>query len=146
MLSWCRSGTPMRKEPPLTPWRAGASCSGLSSPLWALGPGACCILGQMKSGTSSFSRSAQVREPVALVRRRPHLWDLSPPCSCRSLSLWNRSRLPKAVFNAWVTRFWSRKARATGRNPEKESSLRQGWSVDKSSSLTASPLRVPCEP
>ena len=88
-------------------------------------PGACRILGQMKSGTSPFSRSAQVREPWPWLEGDLTRLRSESAFSCWSLCLWNRSRLPKAVFNAWVTRVWSRRARATG-HAEVESSLRQG--------------------
>lgn len=69
---------------PACQWRLPSLPEGLLPPAGVhvplcdlLVPGTCCILGQMKSGTSPFSRSAQVREPWPwlegdLTRLRSH--------------------------------------------------------------------------
>lgn len=80
----------------------------------------------MKSGTSPFSRSAQVREPVALVRRRPH----TPEMGVRLLLLVPLSvesfQAPKGCVQCLREVILEQKGTGHWGHAEKESSLRQG--------------------
>lgn len=59
-----------------------------------------------------------------------------------SISLWTCSRLREALLKAWGTQFWSSRGLTSGRDAEREASLRQVGGTDKSPTLTTSPHLV----
>lgn len=132
----------MQKEPPLTLWRAGASCSGISSPLWALGPLVASwgwwkvvqahLAGALRSASPwpwLEGDLARVRsEPALLLQVRLSVGSFQAPKGCLP-------RLGDPILEQKGTGHWEA--------CWKESSLRQGWGVDKSSSPIASPLEFP---